>query len=106
MIDENAAHHLRRETIELGAVLPWHLCLPHEPQVRLVHECGWLQRVVATLAPQVARRLTPEFPMHEREQRLASLHIAAAPRLQQRGDAVQNLPPAGLATRQGLARII
>jgi hypothetical protein len=90
VIDEDTTHHLRGQSKELRAILPRQVRLPNEPQVCLVHECGWLQRVVATLAPQIAGCLAPELPMHEREQRIAGLHIAARPRLQQTCDAVHH----------------
>ena len=95
MIDEDAAHHLRRQAIELGSILLRHVRLADEPQIRLVHEGGWLQRVVATLAPQVAGGLAPEFPMHEDQQRIAGLLIAVSPRLQQIGDAVHSFSAVG-----------
>jgi hypothetical protein len=43
--------------------------------------------VVAALAAQVAGGLAPELAVHEREQRLSGVDIAAPPRLQQTGDA-------------------
>ena len=53
MVHENAPHHDGGHADELRAVLPVHLPLIDEPQVRLVDERGGLERVVGPLAAQV-----------------------------------------------------
>src|SRR5918993_2740058 len=57
VIDEDAAHHLRRDAEEVRPVLPLHLRLIDEPQVGFVDERGRLQGVALSLAAQVAGRL-------------------------------------------------
>ena len=48
MIDQDASHQARRHPEELVAVLPGRV-LGAEPQVRLVHEVGRMQRVAGAL---------------------------------------------------------
>ena len=55
VIDEDPPHHHRGDAHELGAVRPVHLPLVDQPEIRLVHERGGLQGVVAALADRNAR---------------------------------------------------
>ena len=53
VVHENPPHHDGRQADELCAILPVHLPLVDQPEVRLVDECGGLERVVAPLAEQI-----------------------------------------------------
>jgi hypothetical protein len=50
VIDEDAPHHLTRDPKELAAVLPHIPPLIDQPQICLVNEGRWLQRVPAAFA--------------------------------------------------------
>ena len=50
VIDEDAAHHLRRDSEKVRAILPDDALLPDEPQICLVDKRGWLKRVVFPFA--------------------------------------------------------
>lgn len=56
VIHENTAHELRGNRKEVRPVLPAHLTLIHQLEIRLVHQCGPLQRVAASLVPQASFR--------------------------------------------------
>jgi hypothetical protein len=56
MIHKDPSHHLRRNAEEMRAALPFNILID-EPQIRLVHRGRPLQRVLSTLAMQVASRL-------------------------------------------------
>ena len=67
-VDEDAAHHLRGHAEEVRAVLPAHLRLVDEPEVRLVDEGRGLEGVADALAPQVAGGEPPQLRVDERQQ--------------------------------------
>jgi hypothetical protein len=56
VIDQDISHQSGGETIKLRAILPLNFLLIHQPQVRLVNQRRWLQRVVRTLPPQIPYR--------------------------------------------------
>jgi hypothetical protein len=54
VIDEDPAHHLGRNAKEVCLTVPINLTLVDEPQVHLVNERRWLQRMVGPFAPKLA----------------------------------------------------
>jgi hypothetical protein len=86
VIDQDPPHGLRRHAKELRPVDPRHARLPHQAHVRLVHERGRLQCVIAALAPQVRRGPFAKLPVDEGDQILLRLKIAPGPLLQQMTD--------------------
>ena len=85
-VDENPAHHLRRHTEELRAILPGGPVLIDQPQVRLVDERGRLQRMPRALAAELGRGAPPELLVHEGNQTIARACVPGAPRVEQRCD--------------------
>ena len=79
VIDEDAAHHLRRHREEVRAILPGDAVLPHEPHERLVNQRRGLQRVVGPFAAQIRAGPSLQFAVDDRHQVVARLQIAAAP---------------------------
>ena len=79
VVDEDAAHQLRGETIELGAVLPLRLTLVHETHVGLVHEGGRLERVAGILAAHRRGRPAVQLGVDDGKQALARGLVALAP---------------------------
>ena len=53
VVDENPSHHLSGNTEELCLVLPIHAVLPREAEIRFMHECGRLKRVVGPLRSEI-----------------------------------------------------
>ena len=82
VVHQDAPHHLRGDAEELRATLPGDAILACQPEVRLVHQCGGLQRVVWPFAAKVRRGSPPQFTVDEWEQAVARLEISAAPRPQ------------------------
>jgi hypothetical protein len=70
-VHENPPHHDRREADELCAILPVHLPLVDQPEVRLVDERGGLERVVAPLAEQIQGGQPAQLVVHEQQHLVA-----------------------------------
>jgi hypothetical protein len=56
VIDQNPAHHLRGNAIELRATFPIHLLLVDDAQECFMDQCRALQSVRAALVTQMAAR--------------------------------------------------
>ena len=54
-----------------------------QPEIRLVHERGGLQRVVAPFLPQVVGRELPELAIHERHEGIERLRVPGPPLVEQ-----------------------
>jgi hypothetical protein len=63
-----------------------HLALVHQPEVRLVHERGWLEAVPIAFVSQLACGDTPQLRIHERHQSIERARVAASPIVEQAGD--------------------
>jgi hypothetical protein len=79
MIDQDAPHHLTRDSEELPAVLPHDLPLIDQPQICLVHEGRRLQRVPAAFAAQLPSRPPAQVLIHDRHELVAGGGIASTP---------------------------
>ena len=85
VVDQYATHHPRGQREELGAALPMRILLTPESQPRLVHECGWLQRVTLALASQREPCLPAKLLVDEPHERVACVRLARAPRTEKFG---------------------
>jgi hypothetical protein len=83
MIDEDPAHHLRRDAEEVRAVLPGDALLANQPEVRLVDQGGWLQRVIRAFATKIRGGSPLEIFVDEWQQLVARREVAVSPRPQQ-----------------------
>jgi hypothetical protein len=81
--DEDAPHHDRGERDELGAVAPVDFLLIDQPHVRFVHERRRLERVVGTLAVEVASGEPAQFVVHDRQHLVTRARVAVRPFEQQ-----------------------
>ena len=61
VIDEELAHHLGSDRLEVALVLPVRGVSVYETQICLVHERGGLQRVVFPLTPELSFSVTLEL---------------------------------------------
>jgi hypothetical protein len=86
MVDENAAHQLRRDAEEMRAVAPLDAPLVDQSKVRLVHERRGLQRVSRTFTPHRAARLTMQLRIDDAKQPIRNRLIAPAPGEKQLSD--------------------
>ena len=68
MIDHDAAHELRGDGKEMGAVLPLRMGLVRELEVSVIQQRSRLQRVAGSLPAHVMVRQTLELWLHERDQ--------------------------------------
>lgn len=66
VVDENAAHHIRRDFNKLRAVDVSSFFLLTQPQVSFVNQRRRLQSMVGALLPHVKRREPFEFVIYER----------------------------------------
>ena len=83
VIDEHPPHHLRGDAKKVRAVLPGDALLPDQLEVDLVHERGRLKGVSGGFVTQEARGLLSQLAIDERQQIIACLQVALAPRAQQ-----------------------
>jgi hypothetical protein len=88
VVDQHAAHHARRDTVEVRTVLPTDSRLVNEPKVRLVDEGGRLQGVRAAFSGEKRAREAPHLVVDERHQALGRMRVAAAPVVKDLGDFV------------------
>jgi hypothetical protein len=79
MVNQDVSHHLRADGEEVGAVLPVESLLTGEFQIRLVDQCGRLQRMTGTLLAHLALRDTAEFGVYEREEFVERRPVAFSP---------------------------
>jgi len=80
VVYQYAAHHPRGQCEELCAALPMRIVLSPESQPRLVHECGWLQRVAFTLASQREPCLPAKLLVDEPYEGVGCVGLARTPR--------------------------
>jgi len=59
VVNEYAAHHLCSHAEEVRAVLPTHLRLVNQAQVRLMNQCRRFQRMALLLLPQIRSSQLP-----------------------------------------------
>ena len=79
MVHQNAPHELRRNPVELGAVLPASSLLINQAKIGLVNQGSGLQRVIRSLAPQVVSRQTSQFALDQRHELVEGRLVTTAP---------------------------
>src|SRR5215472_12827550 len=84
-VGEDAAHHARCDSEEMGTVLPTYLRNVNQPQVNFVHERRGLQRVVRLFPAHVAVGEPVEFLLHNWDQPSQSAIIPLPPSLKKLG---------------------
>ena len=106
VVDEDAAHGLRRNGQEMGAVLPLHALVIDQPQVGFVDQRRRLQAVAGALALHVVVRQTTEFVVHDRrqqsERRCPRRSTPGEAQLTSSGTGSLAHPPRCIVTRVGL----
>ena len=70
VVDEDAAHRLGGETVELAPIRVVGVFLAHQPDVGLVHQAGCSRRRVAAPAVAVGPRQVLQLAIHERHKLL------------------------------------
>jgi hypothetical protein len=86
VIDQDSPHELCGDTKEVRPILPVDAALVDEPDVHLMHKGRWLQGVVGTLVPKLARGHPAELRIHKRQQFIERSPVAAIPIAEQRRD--------------------
>ena len=94
VVDQDAAHGLRRNREEVAAVLPLNPIELVELEPGLVHERRRAERVIVALAPQLARRELTQLVVHEHEHLLhRGTRILHGPTIIRRHAANRAAPP-------------
>jgi hypothetical protein len=88
MVDQHVPHHLRGHREEVRARLPADVLLIDQPQVRLVHERGRLEKGAGCLTPHVTAGQAVELLVYEGDETIEGGRIAAAPIYEQACDLV------------------
>jgi hypothetical protein len=91
VVNQYAAHQVRGDPEEVGAVLPLDVVLVDQAQEDFVDEGGGLQRVVVPLAPDVIAGQPPQFFVNQRHQLVEGTPLPVAPPLQNFCDVRLNL---------------
>lgn len=79
MIDQDLSHQVRGQGDEVAAVADLQSTLIQQPQVRLMDECGGLQRVVGTFPPQMATRDATQLLVHEGQKTMQRVIVSGTP---------------------------
>jgi hypothetical protein len=86
VVDQDPAHGLGGEAVEMRAALPCHPSLVDELEKRLVHQRSALQEMARPFPGQVPRRQASQFLVHERHEARERFSVAAAPALEELRD--------------------
>jgi hypothetical protein len=70
----------------MAPAVPLPVGAPRQPEVRLVHKRGRLERVPRLLAREARRRKRTQFVVHERQKLLRSRRVAGVNGVQDPGD--------------------
>ena len=89
VVHKDLPHQARSHSEEVRPSLPVWVFLINQPQVGLVYERGWLQRVTWGFLPQVAGGQLPELPVDQRREVLQGLLISLRPLGEQSGHFVR-----------------
>ena len=97
VIDQHAAHGLRCDREEVGAILKRNRLAADEPEVELVDHGVRFERVIGPFAPKQVRRQLPQLGVDDREELIAGVLVSGAPTRQPAGDfsRFRNKPHAG-----------
>ena len=90
VVDEDAAHGLRRCRHEMSPVLPLHAFVVDQPHVGFIDQRRRLQAVAGALALHVVVRQTAELVVDDRRQQGERTLIPVAPRPEKRADVARN----------------
>jgi hypothetical protein len=88
VVDKDAAHDPCRYTVEMRPILPVDVALFDQPQVRLVNERGWLERMARAFVSKLTGGNPAQLGIHERQQTIEGASIATTPVVEQLGDVV------------------
>lgn len=87
VIDQNASHQLSRDAKKLRPVAPVRPLLVGDFQVKLVHQCGGLQCVLAAFSAKVGGGQPVQFVVDKWHQLLKGVPITVVPPCEQLSDA-------------------
>src|SRR5262249_17677774 len=89
MFDQNLAHQLRGDAIEVRPTLPLRKNLSPESQVSFVNESGGLQRVTGSFGSEVAIGDLAQILVDDRYQLFQGVPVALTPIVQQSRNVVR-----------------
>lgn len=79
VIDQDAAHDLRGDALEVGAVLPADVALVHQFEEGFMDDAGALEGVAGALAAEVGGGEQVEFGVDQRHELVEGSAVAVAP---------------------------
>ena len=102
VVDKDPAHDPGRDTEEMRSILPFDIALFDQPQVRLVNERGWLERVARAFVSKLTGGNPAQLGIDERQQAVEGVSIATTPVVEQFRDVVTcgHWQPEGLGNQQ------
>src|ERR1022692_449658 len=65
MINQNAPHQLGRNREKMGAILPLHVLVIHQPHIGFVDQSGGLQAMTGAFSFHVSSREAMEFAIND-----------------------------------------
>ena len=78
VVDEDASHGLGADREEVVAILPVDVALAREFHVSLVHQSGWVERVVAAFLLHVGGGEAAQLIVEQRQKPLGRIGVALA----------------------------
>jgi hypothetical protein len=84
VLDQDPAHHARRDAEEMRAILPVHIRVD-EPQIGFMDQRRGLERMSLGLAPELSPRQATQLCIHERNQPVVRPIVPEPPFAQQLG---------------------
>jgi hypothetical protein len=82
VVDQDVTHRLRGNAKKMSAVMKVFLFLFDQAQVRLMDQCGGLQRMSGVLLAHMTPRHLPQFVVDERHQLVERLTVTVIPLFQ------------------------
>jgi len=79
VIDENHAHYLGRERVEMLAVFPRSLLLVQEPKIEFMDEGGGLKNIGISFSSHIGGSYFPEVRVDKRHQLVEGRWLAVSP---------------------------
>lgn len=79
MVDENLAHNLRCESEEMDAIAIVPSVTAGESEIGFVHQCGWLQGMIASSAGKAAAGNTTQLVVNKGYKSVSGGNIARVP---------------------------
>ena len=75
IVNQDAPHHLSSDPKKMGAILPGDILID-QPEIRLVDQGRWLQRVIRTFSSQIMTGQATQLVVNQGQEPIESLRVA------------------------------